>query len=229
MARDAFFAVKRGRRAMHSGASLFAAAVLALCLCLLAACGAQTVRPTITQDDLRSGSAVETAIEQGITDKTYAWHWRALDIDAEAARASAGLGESERHDEMAEHYRAWLAQEASLDPAVSPQVAANIAGTPCATTAEPGRSSSFRPAIPFTGTRTSRNTPCAAYIFAMSAIASGERREEGSFSSNGSEAIENPHRSRLRLWNSGNRPHKKPNSGKIKKKLIQFGNKRVIY
>lgn len=113
----------------------FGTAPLAFCLCLclclwiLTACGAQTMRPTITQDDLRSGSAVETAIEQGITDKTYAWHWRALDIEAEAARASAGLGENERHDEMVEHYRAWLAQEASLDPAVSPQEAANIAGT----------------------------------------------------------------------------------------------------
>lgn len=127
MARGAFSAAKRGRKTACVSA---AALTLCLFLCQLAACaGTPAGQPTVTADDLRPGSAVESAIEQGIADKTYAWHWRALDIDAEAARASAGLGESERHDEMTEHYRAWLAQEAPLDPAVSPQEAANIAGT----------------------------------------------------------------------------------------------------
>lgn len=122
MAQGVFSAMRWGKGGVRLGASVFA-------LCLLAACGAQPMQPTVTQDDLRPGSAVEHAIEQGITDKTYAWHWRAQDAEAEAARASAALGESESHDKMAEHYRTWLEQEAALDPAVSPQEAANIAGT----------------------------------------------------------------------------------------------------
>lgn len=137
MVRSTFSAKKRIKRTAHPDAAALwsmpaagALAMAALTMGVLTACaGPLTGQPAVTADDLRPGSAVENAIEQGNTDKTYAWHWRALDIDAAAAQASAALGESEHHDEMAEHYRAWLAQEASLDPAVSPQEAANIAGT----------------------------------------------------------------------------------------------------
>lgn len=132
MVRDVLFARKRIKLKRIEKAAYLAAAMLwgILVVGALTACaGTPAGQPTVTADDLRPGSTVENAIEQGIQDKTYAWHWRAQDIDTATARASAALGESEYRDEMAEAYGAWLEQEASLDPAVTPQEAANIAGT----------------------------------------------------------------------------------------------------
>ena len=91
-----FSAKKRMKKAAHPAAAALwnrpaagALAMAALAMAALTACGGPlTGHPAITADDLRPGSAVETAIEQGNTDKTYAWHWRALDIDACAAAAS---------------------------------------------------------------------------------------------------------------------------------------------
>ncbi len=128
----------RMRCAVAVGSSL-------MLLGLLAGCGARAQQPVVTSDPLVTKTAAQEAIEQAVSGgKTYAYRWDAEDLDAAAQRITAleekawaaqladpAQAKSVRQsiEQEVEAMRKLWAREAALDPVVSAQEAANLAGT----------------------------------------------------------------------------------------------------
>lgn len=133
----------KGKGLVHRTAAALAACWALLCL---AACGAPEQQAVVTSDLLTPGTAAQDAVEQMETnEKQYAYVWDAQDVAGSTARIRASMERDrerllaedpqaavrtdEEIEELLTHYQKMWEQKREKTYVISPQEAANIAGT----------------------------------------------------------------------------------------------------